>query len=78
MLILITVWGLSVSSIVVGLLVWMLRLTGENVFPVLDIYASFFIQYRYWLVSLFNISVPLELLIALPLFLVVIIPTKTT
>ncbi|WP_166289382.1 hypothetical protein [Photorhabdus stackebrandtii] len=54
------------------------RLTGENVFPVLDIYVSFVIQYRYWLVSLFNISVPLELLIALPLFLVVIIPTKTT
>lgn len=85
-LLLVIVWGLSVSGIFVGFQAWVLRLAGDHAFPASAIYVSFFngavgcgALVGAWLVSLFSIPVLLGIagvVMAFTLLLVAGIPVS--
>ncbi|MDA0696861.1 MAG: MFS transporter [Proteobacteria bacterium] len=82
---LIVIWGLSVSGIFVGFQTWVLKLSGENVFPASSIYVSFFniaigigATLGAWIVAHYAISslyLIAGIAIGLSLFLVALIPS---
>lgn len=84
---LIIVWGLSVSGIFVGFQTWVLKLSGNDVFPASSIYVSFFnvaigigATIGAWVVSHYAISTLYfiaGIAIGLSLLLVAIIPSTS-
>ncbi|EEH67449.1 MULTISPECIES: MFS transporter [Acinetobacter] len=83
---LVIIWGLSVSGIFVGFQTWVLKLSGDDVFPASSMYVSFFniaigigATLGAWIVAHYPISslyLIAGIAIGLSLFLVALIPSS--
>ncbi|OUY07521.1 MFS transporter [Acinetobacter populi] len=83
---LVTIWGLAISGIFVGFQTWVLKLSGDDVFPASSLYVSFFniaiglgATLGAWIVSNYTLStlyISASIIIGLSILLVNLIPAS--